>query len=234
MTLPDRDRRSTIDRYDARYAEFGYDPKTLGWDKGKQELRFEVLTSQYDFAERTVVDIGCGFGDLNHHLRGRYGDGYRYVGIDLVDSLVQDGRRRYERPGVEFLVGDFLSLERADGFDYAVASGIFNHRLEAMDNYEYIEAVLSRAFALCRDGLAFDFLSDKVDYPLEHTFHSNPERVLGMAYGLTRNVVLRNDYMPFEFTLFLFKDDSFSPEDTTFTRYERLRAGPGPPRPEVS
>jgi hypothetical protein len=65
-------------------------------------------------------------------------------------------------------------------------------------------------------------LSDKVDYKLPHTFHCAPERALAMAYGLTRNVVLRSDYMPFEFSLFMYKDDTFSSEDTLFHRYKLL------------
>jgi hypothetical protein len=34
--------------------------------------------------------------------------------------------------------------------------------------------------------------------------------------------MLRNDYMPFEFALFMFKDDTFSSEDTLFHRYKLL------------
>lgn len=68
-------------------------------------------------------------------------------------------------------------------------------------------------------GITFDFLSDKVDYQYEHTFHSSPERILGYVYSKSRNVILRNDYMPFEFSVFIFKDDSFKSEDTVFHRY---------------
>ena len=43
-----------------------------------------------------------------------------------------------------------------------------------------------------------DFLSD---FSLDTT-----ERVFGVAMGLTRRVVLRHDYMPFEFALLLYRD----------------------------
>lgn len=75
---------------------------------------------------------------------------------------------------------------------------------------------------LCSDGLAFDFLSDKVDYRHEHTFHSSPEKVLEIAYKYSRNIVLRNDYMPFEFAIIIFKDDGFDKQDTVFHRYKLL------------
>ena len=80
---------------------------------------------------------------------------------------------------------------------------------------------MDKALSICRDGLAFDFLSDKVGYQNSQTFHSGPERILGMAYKHSRNVVLRNDYMPFEFAVFINKDSSFKTEDTIFNHYKR-------------
>lgn len=221
MTLSDEDRQATIERYSSRYREHGYSPKSLGWDKGKQDVRFDILTSQYDFLGKSVLDVGCGFGDLNTTLRKKYLDDYAYVGIDVVPDLIAEARARYVGEDIKFIVGDFLGLDLADEFDYVVASGIFNHRLTHADTYDLIEAVIAKALSVSRDGLAFDFLSDKVDYRLEHTFHSSPEKILSMAYKFSRNIVLRNDYMPFEFSLFIFKDDSFAREDTLFSRYKK-------------
>lgn len=224
-TLPDEDRRATIERYTSRYREHGYSPKSLGWDKGKQDVRFSVLTSQYDFAGKSVLDVGCGFGDLNRILRKKCLDDYAYVGIDVVPDLIAEARSRYVGKEINFIVGDFLEVDLADKFDYVVASGIFNHRLRHADPYDLIEAAIAKALSVSRDGLAFDFLSDKVDYRLEHTFHSSPEKVLSIAYKFSRNIVLRNDYMPFEFSLFIFKDDSFAREDTLFSRYKIMSGG---------
>jgi ubiquinone/menaquinone biosynthesis C-methylase UbiE len=66
--------------------------KSLGWNKGKQDVRFEILTSQYDFAGKSILDIGCGFGDINLMLNAHYGTNYTYHGIDLVEDLVTEGR----------------------------------------------------------------------------------------------------------------------------------------------
>ncbi len=215
-----RDEQETQQRYRQRFHQHGYSPKALGWDKGKQDVRFDVLTSQYDFTGKSVLDIGCGFGDLNTTLTDRYGTNYTYHGIDLVPDLVAEGRNRFVAPHISFEVGNFLTNDDARQYDYIVSSGIFNHKLQDLDGYVFIESCMRRAFAMASDGIAFDFLSDKVDYQLPHTFHSSPERILSLAFSLTRNVVLRNDYMPFEFAVFLWKDDSFSREDTLFQRYK--------------
>lgn len=217
MNLPEEDRRNTVNRYTERYHEHGYSPLTLGWTKGRQSVRFDVLTSLYEFSGRTVLDIGCGFGDLLHTLEEKFDPVASYTGVDLVEPLVKEAGQRW--PTHTFITGDFLEITFDGGFDFVVASGVFNHRLDAINSEEYIEAVMQRAFALCHDGFAFDFLSDKVDYRLEHTYHASPERILGMAYSLSRNVVLRNDYIPFEFSVFVFKDDAFDPKMPVFRRH---------------
>jgi SAM-dependent methyltransferase len=220
MELNKKDSEIVIERYTERYKRYGYNPKTLGWDKGKQNLRFGILTSQIDLEGKSVCDIGCGFGDLNGYLKNKI-KRYSYFGIDIVESLIKEAVVRYSEDGIRFQCGDFLNAEIAE-YDYAIASGIFNFKLQNEDNYTYIENVMKKAFSLCRIGLAFDFLSDKVDYTYEHTFHSSPEKILSIAYKYTRNLILRNDYMPFEFSVFLFKDDGFDKEDTVFRAYKNM------------
>jgi len=225
MSLPPREQEAIIERYSRRFAEFGYSSKTLGWDKGKQDLRFSILTSQYDFRNKRVLDIGCGFGDLNRILRPCYGDEYAYHGVDLVPALIEKARDLYARKNVTFSCADILGEVVTGKYDYAVSSGIFNHKMLDVANYDFIENVIAKALSLCRDGLAVDFLSDKVDWKHDHTFHASPEKLLALAYKFSRNVVLRNDYMPFEFSLFINKDDSFSKDDTVFNLYRIRQVG---------
>jgi SAM-dependent methyltransferase len=221
--LSRNDVRVIEDRYEKRYKEFGYHPRTLDWDKGKQMMRFSILTSQCDLHGRSILDIGCGFGDLNLVLSRITGGDYRYLGIDISRSLLKEAEERYGSEKVSFLCGDFLALDIPE-FDFAVASGIFNLKLSEGDNRTFREQVMLKAFQKCRIGFAFDFLSDKVDFCKENTFHSSPEQVLGCAYQMTRNVILMNNYMPFEFSVFVFKDDSFDPGNTIFKRWLETNA----------
>lgn len=209
--------------YRGFYNKYGYSQESLGWTKGehKHAIRFDVLTSQYDFKGKSVLDIGCGFGDLNRALVKF--KPYRYLGIDIVKEFIDEGSARYGSDNIVFEYGNFLEKKISTDIDYVVASGIFNRKFNHADSYDFIRAVMDKAFDLSRDGLAFNFMSDKVNFQLEESFHSSPEEILRMAYKKTRNIMLRNDYMPFEFTLFLFKDDSFSNEDTVFNNYKESK-----------
>jgi len=224
MELSRKDRDDNVSRYSERFQEHGYAPETLGWNKGRQPVRFDVLTEFGDLSGKTILDIGCGFGDLNKTLRAKWGESYTYIGVELVENLVKEARERYPEPNVRFIHGEFLDDAIQVEADVAIASGVFNYRFEDTDNYAFAEATMQKAFALCKDGLAFDFLSDRVDYELPHTFHSNPGRILDMAASLSRNMVLRNDYIPFEFALYLYKDDAFVPEKAVFEKYDRNRS----------
>lgn len=219
------DEDKILSDYNSRFKQYGYDPKTLGWDKGKQDLRFKILTSQFDFTEinsspKNVLDIGCGFGDLKKFFDIFYPTVHiKYTGIDMVDNLIKIGKHNFK--DAEFYVGNYLEFDTSKTFDYAFSSGMFNRRFEEENsNEQFIFDCMKKTYELVSDGFAFNFLSDKVDYQYSHTYHSNPGKILEMAFSFSRRVILRNDYMPFEFTIFVFKDDSFEKTDTIFKCYK--------------
>jgi SAM-dependent methyltransferase len=192
-------------RYLERLAEFGHDPRSLGWSKGKQEARFKALTSRVDLTRvQTVLDVGCGFGDMYAYLRQRGFRG-RYLGIDFIDELLDVGRSVY--PDAELRNVDIDDFEPDERFDLVVASGIFNGVLEHEEQWARIERTLARMYRLAKFACAADFMSAYVDYSRGDTFYAEPERVLSLAKRLSRRVALDHHYLPFEFAIWLFPDD---------------------------
>ncbi len=210
-------------RYGTQYEQYGYSPKSLGWNKGKQEIRFSILTSPFEVEGCSFVDVGCGFGDLNKVLSTRSTD-YDYTGIDLCSSFVDAARKRFGSPKRRFIVGDFLDATFDRPADVIVGSGIFNILLPSGTNGIFVAETMRKAWDLCRDGIAFDFLSNRSDFVDPETYQADPAEILKFSYGLSRNVCLRNDYMPFEFSVLVFRDASFLKEDTLFNRFKQLRS----------
>ena len=59
------DTSKTAALYNDRYNEFGNDVRTVGWGSQQDQiLRFEVLFRGFDPRGKTILDIGCGLGDL--------------------------------------------------------------------------------------------------------------------------------------------------------------------------
>jgi SAM-dependent methyltransferase len=217
--MNERDRAEYIQRYEARLAEFGYSPETLGWGKqGRQEVRFTVL-AEYALRrpDSSVLDVGCGFADLYDFLRARGWHG-RYTGIDLVPGLLAVARERH--PGLDLREMDITAVEHGlEPHDFVIASGVFNARLSAGDNPAHIQRALAAMLGLAREAVCVDFMSTYVDFQKPGAWHTDPCWAYTAARALSRRIVLRSDYMPYEFALFLFRDDSVS-ERRVFRAFE--------------
>ena len=92
--LPEEDVELTRQRYRQRYEDHGYSPRTLGWNKDRQAIRFQSLSSLFDLKDASVLDIGCGFADLYTFLKDNDQAPADYLGIDLVPELTEEAIRR--------------------------------------------------------------------------------------------------------------------------------------------
>lgn len=208
----------TIQRYNARLGLHGYDPKSLGWgEKDRAFLRFEILLSQWRFEGATVLDFGCGFGDLLQYARTSGRNFKRYIGVDINPEFIKIAKER--NPDADFICADVFDLDESDiKCDYVLTSGVFNHKYT--DNYGFIQKCFEKFNSIAGLGFSSNFLSDKVSYELDYTFHSNPGKVVELSYAFSNNIILRNDYMPFEFTIFVNKA---SQVDNKYTVYEEFK-----------
>ncbi|MES2937669.1 MAG: class I SAM-dependent methyltransferase [Pseudomonadota bacterium] len=120
--------RATVMHYHRhRIAEFGPRPQALGWKAPHSQWeRFELIAQAADFAHCSVLDVGCGRGDLKDFLDERH-PGVRYTGIDQMPEFLDDAVRRHGDSGARFLLGDFSQME-LPAADYVIASGALSYR----------------------------------------------------------------------------------------------------------
>jgi SAM-dependent methyltransferase len=213
----DEDRAETRARYEARYRQFGYDPRTLGWHKGRQRVRFAAALEAVGTQFGSLLDVGCGFGDLFGYLKDRGWQG-NYLGLDICPELIEEGRQRYEPRGARFECLDLSSDTLAFHADVAVAIGIFNQRLKG-DNLDFIAQMLHAMWAHSTQAIVLDFLSTTADRPRSELFHAEADVILRMALGYSKRVLLDHSYMPFEFLVAIWHDDSFSTDCPVFSPY---------------
>lgn len=211
----DKDKQEIITKYQKQFKKYGYHPCSLFWPKGRQKLRFKILSEIGIGSNDSVIDIGCGFGDLLAYLQEHY-TGIKYTGIDIVPEFISQAKEQY--PDGDFRITDILRDTIEKKWDYVFASGVFNIRLPSGSSEEFIKSMIQKMFDLCVKGIACDFMSTYVDYQQEDAFHCNPTMLFDYAKSLSRRVVLRNDYMPFEFTVYIYKNDSFE-RDNVFNAY---------------
>lgn len=198
--MKDEDKKKLLHLYEGRYDELKYDVKTIGWrDVESQRLRFKVLADIANLSGRSVCDLGCGFGDLYHYLKGRFNN-ICYKGIDLSEKLINEAKQRY--PEVQFKVHDILEERHLDKVDYVLSSGALNFKVD--DHENYLRLMLEAMMSMSRKGVAVNFLSSYVDYTLEKNYHFSPEEALSTGLKLTKYATLRHDYPLYEFTMYLY------------------------------
>lgn len=190
--------------YDSRAEQYGNDIRSVGWGSQKDQfLRFEVLLREVPPTGKTILDIGCGKGDLIQFLDERYGKDYKYIGVDLSSSLISCAEKAWsDRGNVSFFCGDIFEWAESEKFqpvDISVLSGALTYRLS--DNESLANRVMTKMYEVSSETAALNFLTKYVDFELEKNFHFEPEKVFSWAKKLSKFVSLFHDYPLWEFTI---------------------------------
>ncbi|HSI87153.1 MAG TPA: class I SAM-dependent methyltransferase [Candidatus Methylacidiphilales bacterium] len=190
--------------YARLFSEHGDSHKSMDWNsRASQERRFQVLADIGSLEGKSILDIGCGLGDLYGWLNSK-GISIKYTGWDITPSMVEHSSGKY--PEAAFRVCNFIDVKDAvESFDYVFASGIFTFRQEAPKLY--FQTALQKLFAMSRIGIGVNTLSTWSTKPDEGEFFCDPAEALNFARTLTSRVILRHDYHPGDFTLYLLKAD---------------------------
>jgi SAM-dependent methyltransferase len=192
--------------YEGRLKEHGATARGMDWkDEASQRLRFEMLCGIGDLDGKSVCEIGCGAGHLVDWLRERR-IAARYCGIDLSREMIEAARRRY--PDVSFEHRDFLLGEVAEAHDFVLCSGLFHVKLDHREDEwrRFVEATLRRMYAMCRVGIAFNLMTDLVDFRSPSLWYARPGEMLDFCRReLSRFAVVRHDYPLYELTFYVYR-----------------------------
>lgn len=177
--------------------------RTAWGSRTEQIMRFDVLMEIGSLEGQSLLDAGCGVGDLYGYLQERGWHG-QYTGYDLVAANCQAAADKYGQ--VLFFHQDILETTATEQFDYVLASGLFN--LAADDWSEAVRQTLTRLFSLCRVGLAVNFLSCYSTDQVPQLAYADLTFVIEICAGLTRRFILRHDYASRrnDFTLYAYRD----------------------------
>jgi SAM-dependent methyltransferase len=168
---------------------FGDSSQALHWTPAGQQLRYRTLAAVAgDLDGRSLLDFGCGKGDLYGFLRGR-GIDATYCGVDVNGKLVELARKKY--PEAEFLAVDIEEETFDRSFDVIFICGVFNLRIAGIA--ESMEAALRKLFPLCREALHLNIPSTYTVQKDIDLNYAEPEEMLRFALGeLSPLVTLRH------------------------------------------
>tara|TARA_Y100000034_G_scaffold133997_1_gene201219 strand:- start:1499 stop:2131 length:633 start_codon:yes stop_codon:yes gene_type:complete len=163
------------------------------WETAEdQEVRFSIIENAFDFRNASVLDVGCGQGDLFHHLFKYKID---YTGIDASPKMVEHAKAKPVRWGEkgEFIEVDLLNFKKENSsYDYVVACGLFSIQVgdNSLEQYHYIQSSINKMFEMCRVGFFVNFLSTEVhpDFRHDEFFYYDPVKILAMCNERTHKI----------------------------------------------
>lgn len=186
--------------YAKSLASYPNDYRGVKWESAESQfIRFKILCEISPLLFRSsVLDVGCGLGDLTHYLTSQNFKG-AYKGIDICNKMIELARKRH--PHFEFEHNHIENI-KDKSVDYILASGIF-----AFIDFTQFQYIIQILYSKTIKGLAFNCLSP---YILENKkepklFYPSPNEVFDLCKKITPYVTLRHDYLENDYTIFLYK-----------------------------
>jgi hypothetical protein len=199
-----------VSAYREAFDRHGRNEAALCWSKGKQAVRFAALCASIPDTHASLLDFGCGLGDLAAWLK-IHRPRISYTGADALAEFIADNARN--SPHTRFLtVGGAQDI--TETYDHIVCCGVFN--LDPDDDsrhhWGYIRDSLTHLFKKTRVSLHVDFLAHDTDYRQPGAHHQNAAELINfIETGLNRRYVLDRSYMPYEYCVSIFADRTIDP-----------------------
>lgn len=197
--------------YENTFRKFGANCQGVDWgtDVYNLNLRYEkmldIVTEKYS-NNYTILDVGCGYGGIYEYLVKK-GINFNYTGLDVVKDMIDYAQNKHTE--AQFIQGDFLEKSIDDKFDYVVCNGIFTQKLNCgikeMDLY--CKKIIEKMYDICKVGIAFNMMTNKVNYMTDNLFYTSPVELLSYCFELTNKIKLDHTYPLYEYTIYLYKKE---------------------------
>lgn len=183
-----------------------------GWPNEADRLtRFDVMASvaPMGLADSSLCDVACGTGAFLAHLKAGGAAPADYLGIDICPDAIARARAKF--PQARFECRDLLEgpgPALSAPVDYVVINGLFTvlDELDEAAMWRFLDAMLDRLWPSTRRGLAFNVMSDIVDWRRDDLFHVSMDRLASRLFALAgRRVLFRNDYDLYEYTVYVYR-----------------------------
>ena len=194
--------------YTGKVKQFGATPRGVDWNSiESQELRFSILKSIIDpnVKKKSILDYGCGFGYMYAYMK-KTDKNFQYTGFDISEAMLLEAKKLYKGKDAQWI----SSVSAKQKFDYVIASGIFNVRLESSkkDWEKYMLHTLDAMNRCSEKGFSFNVLtkySDK-EYTKDYLYYADPLFLFDYCKkNYSKYVTLLHDYPLYEFTILVKK-----------------------------
>lgn len=162
-----------------------YAPTTVGFiDTYSQEHTYTNVLKTITKTD-SIIDFGCGRGDLYGELLRIEGNTDDYIGIEASNVLSEIGKSKY--PNINIVNSDWFALDPTIIKDWAVAVSSFDvvyAPKQASDPYGYLCDTIDVMLNHAKKGVILTFLQE--DYTLSSS------NILSYDFGIILNRNVKN------------------------------------------
>lgn len=203
--MTDEDKKLVHKFFAEKAKKYGDSSKTLDMSEDGQMVRFKVISEVKDLNNSSILDVGCGLGHLYEFLKKK-NISTKYTGVDVVPELIDLAKKK--NPDLTLEIRDILTDKfEENSFDVVIENGIFNVTLEKEDTLEFTKRMIAEMFKIAKKTVVLTFTSEYVDegYNNPEITYFSPTELFKYCKTLCRNVTLRHDYLPHDFTIIMQK-----------------------------
>ena len=198
--------------YEDCFLKYGDNHKGADWPNlNDLNKRYKIMYSliKNPNSDNIVLDFGCGTG-MFYDIMCKQNFNIQYIGVDINTNLINIAKQKFEHKNAKFYSLDLLNNKDdfCFDYDYAICNGVFTEKLSLTQEqmYDFLLNTISILYKKAKHGIAFNVMSDIVDYKRDDLFHADFNTLLSfISKTLTRNFVIRNDYGLYEYTVYLYK-----------------------------
>lgn len=201
-----------------RYAKLGY--SSFASQEERLRSACEIMHREWFRVEKalisrfSVLDVGCGFGDLLRACEFWGIELTKYVGVDFMLEFVDEAEERFaeeissgQAEFFRFSVEDLEKVFEPESFDFVVAIDLFTEKIDDIDNMWRMKECLLKMWKICKFGMIHTHLSSRKDIIRNREFAVDPAKLLTWCYdNFGWRQILSQGYAPMVFTIGSFKN----------------------------
>ncbi len=190
------------EEYSDSFSLHGESPKALRWNTyASAAVRFRHLTAGLDIEGRSILDVGCGMGDLLPYLCAKTLN-FKYLGVDKQAEFIEIAQKRYE--GYEFKTADIFDDGFSGTFDVIISSGVLNANKTGW--WDERKKRLTKLFGMTKEALAFNMAGGIEDIPDDELIaYVKGKDLFDFCATLTPKIIFKSHYTDRDLTVILFK-----------------------------
>ena len=180
---------------------YGTTAKGVNWSsKENQQIRFKVLLEMLpkDINSFSIVDAGCGFGDLYSYMAKKKKIPKKYIGIDSLSDMYEIASNK---TGCEIIIAD-ICKDKLPTADYYLCSGAMNV-LNVFETHLFIR----NCFTSSNKGFIFNILYGTKESETYNYFTKSQIKEIARELGVS-NIQTKENYLDGDITVAFLKENN--------------------------